>query len=114
MNNSHSTDRSAFHVVLYVALHTAICFLLALALGWIETGIRIAAADRNASTEFYGMFFVIWLVFIGPVSSALSVPVHALIFFHAKSRAHMHSLSASAVICGVIWGLLQATTFMNS
>jgi hypothetical protein len=114
MNNSHSTDRSAIHAGIHVALHTAICFLLALALGWIETAIRVAAAGRNTSTEFYGMFFVLWLVFIGPVSSALSVPVHALIFFHAKSRANMQSLSASAVICGVIWGLLEAATFMKS
>ena len=84
-----------------------------MALGWLEVEIRVAVAGRNAANEFVGMYFVIWLYLIGPVSCLLSAPAHVLSFVFARNRAHVYSVSASGVICGITWVLLYGVASLS-
>jgi hypothetical protein len=93
----------ALPVALHVVLHAAVCFVLALALGWLELQIRITAGGRNAANEFVGMYFVLWIYFIGPVSCLFAAPAHVLSFVLARNRAHIYSVCASGTICAATW-----------
>jgi glucan phosphoethanolaminetransferase (alkaline phosphatase superfamily) len=102
MNKVHQFTLAIRHVV----LHAGICFVLAMALSWLEILARIAAAGPNAANEFIGMYFVVWLYVLGPASCLLAAPAHALAFFRAKKRPHLYSVSISLFTCTCVWAFM--------
>jgi hypothetical protein len=106
VNLFHGVVRGVRHM----ALHAALCFMLALFFGWLEIQIRIAAAGPGAANEFVGMAFVVWAYFIGPVACLLAAPAHLVAYLSKKPGLHLYSVAASVASCVGVWVFLWVLT----
>ncbi|MFZ6676094.1 hypothetical protein [Undibacterium sp. Xuan67W] len=81
----------------HLALHAAICFVFALFLGWIEMQVYIAQQAPGSAHEFVGMYLVLAIYIMAPISCCLAAPFHLLVYMR-KSGATRHVLSVLASI----------------
>ena len=74
----------------HVLLHTAMGWLMAAALGWLE-------AFTQPVNEFNGLFWLVAMLFTGPVACALAAPLDAVC--HARAATpfdrHLYSVGIS-------------------
>jgi hypothetical protein len=89
----------------HVLVHSALGWLFAAMLGWME------AANRPVN-EFNGLFWLIAMWFTGPVACVLAVPLHWAC--HARAATafdrHLYSLLISLAMYAAVWIVLQVLT----